>query len=259
VPNINGPLYYERMGRTGPVMAFVHPNPMDQSCWIYQMARFSTWFRCVAIDIPGYGRSPAGTAEMSRFDMAQALWETLDEICPGEPAVLVGCSVGSSLVPHMYKLRPAQTKAMIVCGTGYRGPDEVSPHIQFYKDNGLSYRWDFTFKDFSAGFGATPMASYFARLFTERDAFADLPTILTQLAASRPAEEFFQTIDCPMIILSGSEDGAHPGAFKLHKLVPRCEMKTLHGAGHACQLEQPWLFDQYMIEFLKKHELFPVK
>ena len=75
VPNINGPLYYERMGRTGPVMAFVHPNPMDQSCWIYQMARFSTWFRCVAIDIPGYGRSPAGTAEMSRFDMAQALWE----------------------------------------------------------------------------------------------------------------------------------------------------------------------------------------
>ena len=43
------------------------------------------------------------------------------------------------------------------------------------------------------------------------------------------------------------------------KLVPGCEMKTLHGAGHACQLEQPWLFDQYMIEFLKKHELFPVK
>jgi hypothetical protein len=33
----------------------------------------------------------------------------------------------------------------------------------------------------------------------------------------------------------------------------------VHGAGHACQLEQPWLFDQYMIEFLKKHELFPVK
>jgi pimeloyl-ACP methyl ester carboxylesterase len=213
----------------------------------------------VAIDIPGYGRSPAGTAEMSRFDMAQALWETLDEISPGEPAVLVGCSVGASLVPHMYKLRPGQTKAMIVCGTGYRGPEEVSPHIQFYKDNGLTYRWDFTFKDFSAGFGATPMASYFARLFTERDAFADLPTILTQLAAPRPAEEFFQTIDCPMIILSGSEDGAHPGAFKLQKLVPGCEMKTLHGAGHACQLEQPWLFDEYMIEFLKKHELFPAK
>src|SRR5262245_47788494 len=32
--HIDGPLYYETMGKSGPVMAFVHPNPMDQSCWI---------------------------------------------------------------------------------------------------------------------------------------------------------------------------------------------------------------------------------
>jgi pimeloyl-ACP methyl ester carboxylesterase len=56
--HIEGPLYYERMGRSGPVIAFVHPNPMNQSCWIFQMAHLSTWYRCIAIDIPGYGRSP---------------------------------------------------------------------------------------------------------------------------------------------------------------------------------------------------------
>src|ERR1700710_2251739 len=123
--HIQGPLYYERMGRTGPVMAFVHPNPMDQSCWLYQMAHFSTWFRCIAIDIPGYGKSPAVTPELTRFDMAQALWEAIDTEFPGEPAILVGCSVGSSLVPHMYHLRPAQTSAMIVCGTGYNPPTRV--------------------------------------------------------------------------------------------------------------------------------------
>ena len=32
--HIEGLLYYETMGKSGPVMAFVHPNPMDQSCWI---------------------------------------------------------------------------------------------------------------------------------------------------------------------------------------------------------------------------------
>ena len=50
--NIDGPLYYERMGRSGPLMAFVHPNPMDQSCWIFQMAQLSTWYRCMR----GYDR-----------------------------------------------------------------------------------------------------------------------------------------------------------------------------------------------------------
>ena len=50
--NIDGPLYYERTGRSGPLMAFVHPNPMDQACWIFQMAQLSTWYRCMR----GYDR-----------------------------------------------------------------------------------------------------------------------------------------------------------------------------------------------------------
>src|SRR3954462_7568972 len=77
--HIEGPLYYERMGRTGPVIAFVHPNPMDQSCWIYQVAHLSTWYRCVAIDIPGYGRSPKARPGLTMDDMAQACWEAVDE------------------------------------------------------------------------------------------------------------------------------------------------------------------------------------
>jgi hypothetical protein len=40
--HIKGSLYYEQMGRSGPIMAFVHPNPMDQSCWMYQMAHLYT-------------------------------------------------------------------------------------------------------------------------------------------------------------------------------------------------------------------------
>jgi len=45
----------------------------------------------------------------------------------------------------------------------------------------------------------------------------------------------------------------------LKERIPGCEMKILYGAGHACQIEQPWLFDRFMIEFLTKHGLFPGK
>ena len=109
--HIEGPLYYERMGRTGPVMAFVHPNPMDQSCWIFQMAHLSTWYRCIAIDLPGYGRSPKAQPGLTMDDIAQACWEAIDDIAPGERAILVGCSVGSALVPWMHHQQPRRTAA----------------------------------------------------------------------------------------------------------------------------------------------------
>src|SRR3954454_5237378 len=117
--HIEGPLYYERMGRTGPVMAFVHPNPMDQSCWIFQMAHLQTWYRCIAIDLPGYGRSPRASTGLTMGDVAQACWEAVDEVTD-EPAILVGLSVGSNVILQMNRQRPDRTRAMIHTGAGYR-------------------------------------------------------------------------------------------------------------------------------------------
>ena len=259
--HILGPLYYERIGRTGPVIAFVHPNPMDQSCWIFQMAHLSTWYRCIAIDIPGYGRSPKAVQGLTLADMAEACWEAIDEAFPvGETAILVGCSTGSAIVPFMYHQRPKRTAALVLSGTGYTpGKEFAKRRIDAYTANGINYRWDYTFEDLSPAFRATPLARFFADLFSERNGSADLQTILYQFEAlQRPEPEgHHEQIGCPTVILTGSEDGAHASAFLLKARIPNCEMKILHGAGHACQIEQPWLFDRFMIEFLARHGLFP--
>lgn len=258
--HIHGALYYERMGRTGPVIAFVHPNPMDQSCWIFQMAHLSTWYRCIAIDIPGYGRSPKADSELTTADMAEACWEAIDDALPGETAILVGCSVGSAIIPYMYHQRPNRTAALVLSGTGYNpGKEFAKRRIDAYTANGLDYRWAYTFEDLSPAFRATPLAHFFANLFTERNEFADLQTILYQFKALQQPEPdgHFERIACPTVILTGSEDGSHQRAFALQARIPNCELKVLPGAGHACQIEQPWLFDRSMLEFLAKHGLFP--
>ncbi len=127
------------------------------------------------------------------------------------------------------------------------------------RKQGVDYRWAYTFEDFSAAFRTTPLAHFFANLFTDRNEHADVETIIHQFKAlSAPYPEgHHENIRCPMIILTGSEDNSHQRAFALQKLVPNCELKTLPGAGHACQIEQPWLFNRFMIEFLTKHGLFP--
>jgi pimeloyl-ACP methyl ester carboxylesterase len=259
-PHIEGPLYCERMGRTGPVIAFVHPNPMDQSCWIYQMAHLSTWYRCIAIDIPGYGRSPKAAKGLTMDDMAQACWEAIDEALPGERAILVGCSVGSAIVPYMHLQQPARTPALVLSGTGYNPEKEFAARrIKAYTERGIDYRWGYTFEDLSPAFRTTPLAHFFADMFAERNPHADLQSILYQFEAlAKPdADDHHGRIKCPTIILSGSEDSTHQAAFGLKARIPGCEMKILYGAGHACQIEQPWLFDKFMLEFLASHGLFP--
>lgn len=264
--HIRGPLYYERMGRQGPVMLFIHPNPLDQTAWLYQMGHFSTWYRCIAVDIPGYGRSPTAARGLTLSDLAQACWETLDDVFPGDAAILVGCSAGSAIAPQMYHLRPAQTSALILSGTGYSPPggDEEwaqrrAEYVSGYRQQGVAFRREFGLNVLGAEFRRTLLAEYFLSVFTERDGRADVDSIVLQLnALEQPRRrDFYSGIRCPTLVLTGSEDMAHPRAARLREEISDCEVRVLPGAGHACQLEQPWTFDQHMIAFLSYRGLFP--
>jgi pimeloyl-ACP methyl ester carboxylesterase len=160
----------------------------------------------------------------------------------------------------MYHQRPDKTAALVLSGTGYNPTKEFAKRrIDAYTANGIDYRWAYTFEDLSPAFRATPVAHFFANLFAERNEFADVQTILCQFKALQKPDPdgHHERIACPTI--TGSEDGTHQSAFALKARIPNCELKVLPGAGHACQMEQPWLFDRFMIEFFAKHGLFPQK
>jgi len=190
----------------------------------------------------------------------QACWEAIDDAYPGERAILVGCSIGSSMLIWMHNHCSQRTAALIMCGTGYNPKKEfIPPRIEAYKERGIGYRRGYTFEDFSPAFRSTPMAHFFADLFADRNVFGDVDTIITQFQAYQQPEPegHHAKVACPAIILTGSEDNTHRTAFALQKRIAGCELKILYGAGHACQIEQPALFNRYMIEFLAAHGLFP--
>jgi 3-oxoadipate enol-lactonase len=238
-------------------MVFVHPNPMDRSSWLFQVAHFSTWFRCVAVDLPGYGRSPSAHGQLSMPGIAEAVWESVDRAGAGEQqAVLVGCSIGSSVAQHMYHRRPERTAALVVCGTGWwRRKDFAGRHIRAYREQGLAYRREFTLNGFSPDFRRTALAEWFASLFMERNGAADLDTIIALLEAhSKPDPDWLQAdLRAPVLIISGSEDASHPAAHRLVDRLPEAELVTIKGAGHACHIEQPRAFDRAVIDFLDRH------
>ena len=257
--HINGPLNWERLGKSGRPMVFVHPNPLDLSCWVYQMAHFSTWFQCIGIDLPGYGRSPAASAGLTMTDVAQACWEAVDEVTE-EPAILVGCSVGSNVLLHMAHQQPARSLAMIHSGCSYRPVKEfAAKRVREYSEQGAAFRRQHTFEVMSKSFGESELGRYFSDWFIERNPYYDVGTIIEMFRAlGQPDPEWLFDIPCPMLIITGSEDNSHPQSFDLQKKVGGCELITIEGAGHACNLEQPWLWDRHAREFLVNHQLLEV-
>jgi pimeloyl-ACP methyl ester carboxylesterase len=239
-------------------MVFVHPNPTDMDVWIYQMAHFSTWCRAIAIDLPGYGRSPHALPGVTMGEIAAACWDAVDNVSD-EPAVLAGCSVGFTLALHMASQQPDRTSAIILSGCSYRpeGKPFTQNRIESYTQEGIAFRRTHFHHGISKAFAASPLGGYFERLFLERNDTADVGSIIEMFRAlGQPDPEEIFDPKAPALIITGSEDNSHESSFRLRDRLG-CELVTIEGAGHCCQLEQPWEWDRIALEFLRRNGVLP--
>jgi pimeloyl-ACP methyl ester carboxylesterase len=256
---IPGPLYCERQGGAGLPMVFLHSTPDDNRLWLYQMAHFSAWYRCIAPDLAGYGRSPAVKAGASLADQAQAVWELVDTIDSG-PIVIHGNSMGSEVAMHMAVERPERTLCIILSGCGYL-PDIREIQLKgkdAYKAEGLARRRVAVLNHFRPDMRDTPLVQHYTDMVCALNNAGTLDSIMAMndaLAAADPA--FYPKIDVPCLIVIGSKDMTLQGAYKLQAHIEGCELVELEGAGHACNFEMPWEYDRLAIDWLNKRGLFP--
>ena len=237
----------------GQPMVFIHANPMDSSSWMFQMAHFASWYRCIAVDLPGYGRSPSAAEGLTMDDVAAACWEAVDRTTARRDAVLVGCSVGSNVAQRMYHLRPAATDALVLVGAGWKPVKDFVPRrVADYRQHGLGFRYEHTLAGMSEQFAGTPLAAWFAGMFTERNQTADLDTIIAMFEAlGAPDPEWLQAdLHAPVLIVAGGLDKV-PEKEALQARLPDAQLVIIDGAGHACHMEQPWSFDRAVVRFLK--------
>jgi pimeloyl-ACP methyl ester carboxylesterase len=261
--HIDGPLYWEQLGKTGRPIVFVHSSPLDHSCWLYQMDHLSTWYRCISVDLPGYGKSARAQPGLRIADLAVACWEALDEVS-ADAAILVGESVGWHVVMHMANQRPERTLAIIMSGCAYRATNPPTgggaDNLSAFRDQGLEARHPRILGLYSAAFRETALAGYFAQTLAERNPWADAASIVEVLRALGPyprdPDWLFEGAKAPTLIITGTEDNSHEGAFALQERIAGCELVSIEGGGHACNMEQPWEWDVQALRFLAKHGLF---
>lgn len=236
-----------------PGLVLIHPNPLDSACWMYQAAYFSTWYRVVVIDLPGYGRSPAAKGiQLTMPDIARWCWDAVDRVGV-DSAVVAGCSVGASIAKHMYHLETARTRGVVLSGTGY-SPSKAfaAERIAQFREYGINYRRTYAFEVFAEAFRNSEPAKFMAELVASRNHLADLETIIAMFEAhGLPDPDWLDLeLHVPSLIITGVEDRKHQAAFALEKRLPDAELSVVEDAGHACHYEQPRRYNQLLHDFL---------
>jgi len=250
-------IHYEVAGR-GPALVLIHAIPFDHSLWLYQAARFSTWFRVISVDLRGFGRSAKVTDDYTFEDMAgDVLGVMADEGV--DRAVVMGCSIGSKLALMLGSMAPEKFSAVIQVG-GNSGPQDFARRIEGYAHEDFSpYRREHLRFGNREGFADTPMGAYLHNMFSERDGWHDPLAVCAVFRAlsAGDARPYLATYKPPTLIINGEFDNARPRGEETAKLIPGSRHRILAGAGHACMIEDPAGFDALVIDFLRDHGLMP--
>ena len=130
-----------------------------------------------------------------------------------------------------------------------------------YTERGIDYRWDFTFEDLSPAFRANPLAGFFATVFTERNAMADLQSIIYQFeAGAKPNPADHLRTSAPDLDPEWQRRQRTSARFCAQNAYSRLrDENPARCWSRVPKIQQPCTLNRYMIEFLEKCGLFPGK
>ena len=257
-------LYYEETGQGYPIF-FVHEFGSDCREWETQVRWFSREYRCIAYNARGYPPS-----DVPENDDAYGYRQATDDIAAVmrhlgiAKAHVVGLSMGA-YATLMFGLRhPAMASALVVAGCGSGAPRSEREAFQarsreqaeqFLKEgsakvaqqSGVSpTRVQLQIKD-PRGW------EEFVRHLAEHSAKGSALT-MRNYQALRPSlwdfEAELKQLAVPTLIVVGDEDNpCIEASVFLKRMIPTAGLWTFPRTGHACNLEEPALFNRVCQDF----------
>ncbi len=108
-----GPVAYADMGSGPETLVFIHGMGSNLKAWSHNLPFFAEKYRCIALDLPGHGKSEKTAQEVSMGGYAQAVLALLDALGIAA-AWLVGHSMGGQLALTLALESPAQVKGLVL-------------------------------------------------------------------------------------------------------------------------------------------------
>ena len=243
----------------GSPLVLLHGIGSNSGSWQNQLAVLSGQFRVLAWDAPGYGEStPLDMPQPDAQDYADALDAFLDAMQIPE-CCLVGHSLGT-LMAAAFARKYTRTTALVLasCAVGYQMqpgdpvPEKVQERLRNLEQLGPE--------------GVAQARA--ARLLSSSATPEQVEQVREAMAQIRPGGYRQATMmlaqgdlgadvvqmQTPCLVLCGSADQVTPEAHsqQIAKMLEGARYQSLLGAGHACYIEQPEVFNNALQKFFSR-------
>lgn len=249
-------VHCEIVGDGAPIL-FLHGFLLDGDLWrhaAHQVAGDGNW-RAIIPDLRGHGRSDA-TPTTSVTQLAEDAVAVLDAIGEGQPAVVVGLSLGGIIGFELIRRHRNRVRAFV----------PVCARANSEDDAGVA-RWAGLIRLIEREGPRAAADAHVDRAFSPtvdsgvRNALYDAilrmsPTGIIAAARALANREDsilgLGQIDCPALVVAGAEDCLTPVECmrEIAEAIPGSQFQVISGAGHIPPAEQPELFAATLRQFL---------
>ncbi len=255
-------IYYEETGEGFPLI-FAHELAGSYESWRNQVRYFSRRYRVITYNARGYPPSdvPSRSDNYSQQQVVEDLNHFLDFLGI-QQAHVAGLSMGGNMALFFALRYPQRCRSVVVAGAGTGSTD---PETFRQQSIGYAQMLDADgnagLKDYLRGptrirfLQKDPQGwAEFAELFSHHSAQGKANT-LRGYQARRPSiftlDEQLRALDVPTLIILGDEDDpCLEPAIYMKRRIPRSGLVVLPQTGHACNLEEPDLFNRAVMDFL---------
>ncbi|GAA1504916.1 hypothetical protein GCM10009740_39860 [Terrabacter terrae] len=268
--DLDGPVHWVDFGGTGgPPVVLVHGLGGSYLNWVGIAPALAERRRVVAIDLPGFGLTPAQGRHTSVNHNAALLSRFVYEVL-GEPVVLVGNSMGGMISLLLADRRPEQVLGLALVdpalpNPGARPDPQVAATFAMYAVPRVGElvltRYTSRFSDRQRVLGT--LALCFADTTRADPAVTEASVELAAWRRSLPSPEveflgaarslmrvlrgrrdydrIIREVDRPVLLVHGTRDRLVPisAARRAARLNPAWQTAFLDGVGHTPQLEAP--------------------
>lgn len=254
-------------------LLFIHGLGSYLRAWDQNIEQFRQDYRCIALDLPGYGKSSKGEYAYDMSFFAGVIRQFIDQL-QLKNVILVGHSMGGQIAMHTVLNDPAAIEKLILLApAGFETfSEKESTWLQSVYTAALIKATPEAqiVKNFEINFYKMPDNARFMiddRLYmretVEYDRYCEMIPKCVAGMLNEPVFDRLSTLDIPTLILYGEGDLLIPNrilhqnlnvekvATSGHEAIPHSRLLLLPEAGHFIQWEQAEKVNEMIGQWLK--------